>query len=342
VNPEIPQWLQSAIQRLHQKLPQARFQSATEVSDVLEQCLAHLHQPQVTSLPAMLDPVAEPQNDQRPDCPAPARFAVTPRVVVSGVAALALIVALPSALRMIPGNGRVSNSLEPNRIGQVSDGTKKSAAENFQSPPATGSELEGVWEPVPAAGDANNAPDDQRLRLAFKADWSGRFHGSRLTSETRIKLDPGSSPRQILLERSDGSLRGIYEVTDDHLRIEIAQADQGAPTHFGSRSLEFRRVSGQQPQDLLDEMRKASSLETNLDPFANDALPAGLSVNLSEIQLKELLKDLNLQYEAVFHERRSDYSIVLDDRRLVKATYFDGKCACLIRSRRGTPATRGA
>jgi len=52
VNPEIPPWLAAFIDRLHEKKPDDRFQTAHEVAQLLEQCLAHVRQPDVAPLPA--------------------------------------------------------------------------------------------------------------------------------------------------------------------------------------------------------------------------------------------------------------------------------------------------
>ncbi|HTQ39041.1 MAG TPA: protein kinase [Pirellulales bacterium] len=52
INPEIPSWLVAVIGQLHEKNPDARFQTAQEVTHLLEQCLAHLRQPDVVPLPA--------------------------------------------------------------------------------------------------------------------------------------------------------------------------------------------------------------------------------------------------------------------------------------------------
>jgi serine/threonine protein kinase len=51
INPEIPQWLVAVIEQLHEKNPDERFQTAQEVAHLLEQCLAHLRQPDVVPLP---------------------------------------------------------------------------------------------------------------------------------------------------------------------------------------------------------------------------------------------------------------------------------------------------
>lgn len=51
INPAIPQWLCVIVDRLMMKTADKRFQSATEVASLLEQCLAHLQQPLEVQLP---------------------------------------------------------------------------------------------------------------------------------------------------------------------------------------------------------------------------------------------------------------------------------------------------
>src|SRR5262249_37793602 len=41
-------------EKLHEKAPSKRYQSATEVAELLERCLAHVQQPTSTPLPAVL------------------------------------------------------------------------------------------------------------------------------------------------------------------------------------------------------------------------------------------------------------------------------------------------
>ena len=56
INPDVPWWLEAIIARLHAKSPDDRYQTAAEVADLLEQCLAHLQQPHRVELP-QIDPV---------------------------------------------------------------------------------------------------------------------------------------------------------------------------------------------------------------------------------------------------------------------------------------------
>lgn len=51
INPDIPDWLQAIISKLHARDPAERFQTAAEVASLLEQYLAHLQQPTTCPLP---------------------------------------------------------------------------------------------------------------------------------------------------------------------------------------------------------------------------------------------------------------------------------------------------
>lgn len=51
LNSEIPDWLNGIIERLMAKTPDQRFESARDVAELLETCLAHVQQPMLVSLP---------------------------------------------------------------------------------------------------------------------------------------------------------------------------------------------------------------------------------------------------------------------------------------------------
>ena len=51
INPEIPEWFEAIIRRLHAKNPVERFQTAEELAELLEECLSHVQQPTVVPLP---------------------------------------------------------------------------------------------------------------------------------------------------------------------------------------------------------------------------------------------------------------------------------------------------
>jgi len=54
VNPDIPDWFAEIVERLHEKQPTDRFQTAEEVADLLGRHLAHLQQPALAPRPARL------------------------------------------------------------------------------------------------------------------------------------------------------------------------------------------------------------------------------------------------------------------------------------------------
>ena len=54
INPDVPQWLCRIIARLMSKQPDDRFESASEVAELLEECLAHVQQPTAVPLPDSL------------------------------------------------------------------------------------------------------------------------------------------------------------------------------------------------------------------------------------------------------------------------------------------------
>jgi serine/threonine protein kinase len=54
LNPDVPDWLEATIDRLLAKEPADRFQTATEVADLLEKGLAHLQQPSILPPPVVV------------------------------------------------------------------------------------------------------------------------------------------------------------------------------------------------------------------------------------------------------------------------------------------------
>ena len=53
-NPDMPAWLCRLVERLHEKNPDDRFQSAAGVANLLSQCVAHIQQPDTQPLPCEL------------------------------------------------------------------------------------------------------------------------------------------------------------------------------------------------------------------------------------------------------------------------------------------------
>jgi hypothetical protein len=66
ISPDIPDWLQSLVRRLHSKRADDRYESADAVAALLEQCLAHVEQPAVAALPDDLRPLTRGRRWLRP------------------------------------------------------------------------------------------------------------------------------------------------------------------------------------------------------------------------------------------------------------------------------------
>lgn len=110
LNPDVPIWLEGIIRRLHAKDPAERFQSAGEVADLLERCLAHVQQPDSHPLPHLAEelgrqaPGPGPVQRYRPWRPG---AIVLIGSVVCGVALLVL----PRLIELLP-TAQEANTIE--------------------------------------------------------------------------------------------------------------------------------------------------------------------------------------------------------------------------------------
>ncbi|MGZ0167290.1 MAG: protein kinase domain-containing protein [Planctomycetales bacterium] len=83
VNADIPVWLAAIVEKLHAKNADDRFDSAGELADLLEGCLAHVQQPTKTPLPDSIpQPVVEPKQTQSWKLVAGASLAIVVTVLV--------------------------------------------------------------------------------------------------------------------------------------------------------------------------------------------------------------------------------------------------------------------
>ncbi|WLD10184.1 serine/threonine-protein kinase [Planctellipticum variicoloris] len=88
IRPETPDWFASVVERLHEKSPSFRLQSAAEAADLLEQCLRHVQQPSDYALPAeLLDDVNDEATSLRSLWPV---FLVSGGVFMVSMTALAV------------------------------------------------------------------------------------------------------------------------------------------------------------------------------------------------------------------------------------------------------------
>ena len=87
INPNIPDWLEAIVFRLLAKPIESRWQTATEVAELLQHCLAHVQQPTVVALPT--------------ECRPQQKLSARRRVVAAGLIVLVLVAAIPVGLSLL-------------------------------------------------------------------------------------------------------------------------------------------------------------------------------------------------------------------------------------------------
>jgi serine/threonine-protein kinase len=168
LNPEIPEWLVSLINKLHAKNPDDRFESASAAAQLFEQCLAHLQQPHAVELPELL-------------APTPVTQVASGRAVRvwAGIAAGCLLVAAVAfALRQRPNDeerpakpASASTSAESKPAAPISaadrwdDGTDLRIVETVDEIESLGASADFDWDDslvsLPASGGRQPAGDSQ-------------------------------------------------------------------------------------------------------------------------------------------------------------------------------------
>lgn len=147
LNPEVPVWLCEVIRQLHQKTPDSRIQTAFEVAQLLEQCLAHVQQPNDFSIPQQLTAhtAHSAQNPGRP-----VRIAAISGIAIACTATLVWAVWGPSDSNS--DSGRLTGSPNPQHSARIESSTDPDPQE---IPLPT---------PVVTAGDPNlDTADDRGL-----------------------------------------------------------------------------------------------------------------------------------------------------------------------------------
>jgi len=123
INPEIPDWLAEIVEKLHEKDPVARFQTAAEVAALLGQHLAHLQQPTAVPRPPRLTRRRRFASPKRSWWPRPVLAAVmlsTVGAAVAGLLGIGYLTGLFSAVSDLPEDRGPSSP--PGAVGRAYDG----------------------------------------------------------------------------------------------------------------------------------------------------------------------------------------------------------------------------
>jgi serine/threonine-protein kinase len=116
IDPEVPAWLEGIVRKLHAKEPAERFQSAAEVGDLLERCLAHVQHPDRHPLPAIACELGNKTPDAFPPQPSRGRRPAM-------LAALVLLLLCGAALVTLPWSPRPAAREKHDAAGEVDEFT---------------------------------------------------------------------------------------------------------------------------------------------------------------------------------------------------------------------------
>lgn len=112
--------------------------------------------------------------------------------------------------------------------------------------------IQGIWKLVSAVHDGKTIDKPEgadALKIRFEGDRSYQVKGEEKVDPAEFKLDSDKSPKQIDLIPSEGpdkgkTMKGIYELAGDKLKLCIAGADRPADFKAGEKDqavLNFER-----------------------------------------------------------------------------------------------------
>ena len=125
-NPETPIWLCELITRMHAKSPQERPHSA-DVRDLLENCLAHVYQPDRIPLPSALaasNPVALPTQTET-STPSRSVFLIGACFAMTFICIAILAIAMQPDKTLQPGKTPSQSTSQPNAAATSESGNKR-------------------------------------------------------------------------------------------------------------------------------------------------------------------------------------------------------------------------
>lgn len=188
-NPDVPTWLCGIIERLMMKHPADRYQSATEVSMLLEQCLAHVQQPLEIQLPTSLAAIES----------SPFRSRLGNIALATSIAAvlLALFVTAKSNTEQI-GSDTITTRPSPQNVEPEQDAVGSVPSRAIQELSPLGSSPQPiVWQGPPVQPTANDAIRE-KLEQSIRVDWDGTLVAEGIESllsscDIDVHFDPSIS-----------------------------------------------------------------------------------------------------------------------------------------------------
>jgi serine/threonine-protein kinase len=243
LNPELPQWFVSIVDRLLEKDPARRFGSAKEVSELLEGCLAHLQQPRNVPLPAALAKSAASRRWGR----------VVRRFKIPLVATAALAIALLAAFFLAAPPPDIAGDWEGEEWDKVvlkksSDG--EYTGEYTGAVAKTPGEIHVAWNRIEGRFNGTWREGDDRfgeLSLRLIGD---EIRGA-LTTDPKSKINP-ATPRLADLKWTRPRAAGGPVVREGQPDVFVGDsAGRGQPSASRNFPLRFKLAS-----EMADDLRQ--------------------------------------------------------------------------------------
>ncbi len=212
LNPEMPDWMDSVVEKLLAKDAQGRFPSAAEVANVLQQCLAHVEQPRLAALPVSIS--RRPRRTQRAQA---RRMIVTVSVTLAAIATGWLMLA----------QGPPTQSPKKQGQGEASLLAKNEPATKSENTPKT-QEIR-KQQPIPVqAVTPQQEPADAKSKLA---DANNAAEGQ---PETASQITATAGDFRIQLRRVDGVARHRKSIKMDPAKLFAKVNRQSSSDRNGS------------------------------------------------------------------------------------------------------------
>jgi serine/threonine protein kinase len=230
LNPEIPSWLVQIVDTLMAKDPKDRYASASEVSELLEQCLAHVQQPLDSALPSSLR-MRSAKSSKRMRI---LSFAILGTLAIAGIGFIASQMTLSGYRGTLPPNIRWGNATGASTIpGAINTPTKSFEWKVLTLPPAPEDKILNALEETVEV-EWNGVPLEQSLAELLEPialDYRGYITNRAMSSEfdTVVDLQSRASRKQILQRLLEPRQLG-YIVHPSRIEIADMEYVRGHPT----------------------------------------------------------------------------------------------------------------
>lgn len=295
LNPDIPLWLCTIVDRLLAKRPADRFHSAAEVAKLLESCLAHTQQPMFNPLPVELRSLDQEKSGRSlfRTLLKEARGNMVKIVSISSLAVLAF----------------AFYSL-------------------FQLESELAQELQGEWRAIRMSTNGIELKEDQLFnsRLIVEGNRFSRKqtapNGKEIAGESgTLLVGQNNQSDAIDLRMRGGTAHGIFKIDGDKLVLCVTQNGGKRPTEFESKGGDdrvlttYERVSKDEPEAVSETER--NWIESMSKKFPSE-LPSSLAFGDAEKYLRDQ-KFTELRSGAISGEPKSIITPDLDETKLFQS-----------------------